>query len=494
MFVTSRHSEYFDCEGAKSVFKTAEDRRSAGDACGRRLTSCPRSWRRRRRPCRDRSAPPRCIEPDAAAPVDAPEPTLVRREQPPASADELERQAQQIIRELDSVRCDSTGSGFSSLDRVALKALKNNKNGVKSRSTNTLPTGAAEGRRLERCDGVRYGSSIVQIGGEEAPPPRPPPPVEPPHYTTPRNSSSSGGAGAVADSKHYSVPRKFSSNVIRLSIAIQDGHRLKQEKMLRQRDKFLAHFLESGRPEPSERRDGRRISPPHQSYDKDLHGVWSSLDEEDQIIARQQRSEKNVKRGGAKLNNHLLNGRRYFGESDGTSGGEGGRRPVRRPSGGGGSTAAAHSLPSSANSSDGPVASRVSAGSGRSVFLHATTVADIPPPSVLEQTAPTGSRANLAAPLPARERRKVARSFSLVAPFRPKNTREKEIVYENQTGQANGRPPRPPQRVRRDSRDSQLDEPPGRPVRKRQPVTRSVSMPKDARPAGFFRSREKTPR
>ncbi|XP_043245397.1 serine/arginine repetitive matrix protein 1-like [Amphibalanus amphitrite] len=1003
--------------------------------------------------------------------VDAPEPTLVRREQPPASADELERQAQQIIRELDSVRCDvrttpypvnnglrkepvrrtvsgqSTGSGFSSLDRVALKALKNNKNGVKSRSTNTLPTAPQKakvvdsdhvknnlikaeslkrgkagqfaskkvgdlakpiggstqhlnnvnllkdeamggrhrrgsesglvngihhhgnkvfskhfddedidpprtlhhpikrlsssdrdsyprvvdsssqtpsgfspvpgggdviytqvitgperarpevpprperqpvepyrprgfsyiGRRdadlIERAQTVedrsryiiekiarqrsrspayksgwtsqrvsgsmsppppvlppgetgevrrgRYGSSIVQIGGEEAPPPRPPPPVEPPHYTTPRNSSS-GGSGGSGGQQHYSVPRKFSSNVIRLSvsgshtssgdgspterrrsqsheatpppalhaprsrsssperyfygerrpaeprpvtrvtekrqaprrpsrepsaerhrqhnsqisrkvnghvtrevsggrdgarpgdattlerqrrreqraerggdrsdrerssespnrqgdnkkrikikfiydatrdepsdarlaryteyrgsdeadsasptpdtrsrhdvvqIAIQDGHRLKQEKMLRQRDKFLAHFLESGRPEPSERRDGRRISPPHQSYDKDLHGVWSSLDEEDQIIARQQRSEKNVKRGGAKLNNHLLNGRdrqrsslsseddrvrhssreddrvrhssrerstspervekpkkrgwlsstlsrldfksrrhpearrtastesggsstrpvarapsqpgprpplrrqarsasrdsrsgsrepapresvarevprrppgrtpsfsqRYFGESDGTSGGEGGRRPVRRPSGGG-STAAAHSLPSSANSSDGPVASRVSAGSGRSVFLHATTVADIPPPSALEQTAATGSRANLAAPLPARERRKVARSFSLVAPFRPKNTREKEIVYENQTGQANGRPPRPPQRVRRDSRDSQLDEPHGRPVRKRQPVTRSVSMPKDARPAGFFRSREKTPR
>ena len=182
---------------------------------------------------------------------------------------------------------------------------------------------------------------------------------------------------------------------------------------------------------------------------------------------------------------------RYFGESDGASGGEGDRRRTRRPSGGGGGGGGG-SLPSSVHSGDGPAggaagASRISSSSGRSVFLHATTVADIPPPATLEPADPRDSRADP----PARERRKVGRSFSLVAPFRPKTTRDKEIVYENQTGQANGRPPRPPQRLRRASRDSRLDE---RQTKSRQPVARSVSMPKDARPAGFFRNKEKTQR
>ena len=663
--------------------------------------------------------------------VDAPEPALVRRERPPTSTDELERQAQQIIRDLDAVECDvhttpyavnnglrkepvrRTASGQSStnalgsLDRLALRTLKNNKNGVKSSSTNTLPTSPHKGKvieadevknnlikaeslkrgkagqfsgkkvgdlgkpiggstqhlnninllkneamngrprrgseagllngihrhgdkvfsrkyeedetfiepprtihhpikrlsssdknstprvvdsasqtpsgfspvpggsdviytqviagpdrsrpevpprpdrapvepyrprgfsyigrrdadLIERAQSVedrsryiiekiarqrsrspaykagwtsqrvsasmsppppvlpagetgevrrgRYGSSIVQIGGEEAPPPRPPPPVEPPHYVAPRNRGSSGSGGGKGVQQHYSVPRRFSDNVIRLSVSgshtssadgspterrrsqsheatppptlrglrsqsssperyfygmsdegrhgetkpvrrvsekrpaprrpcrepsterrrqlsgqvsrkvsghasrevsesrdgarpgdattlerarrreeraaraererveraeraersdldrssespvrprdnkkkikikfiydstrdepsdarlakyteyrgsdeagsasptpdsrqnhdvvqidIQDGHQLNHEKMLRQRDKFLTHFLESGRPEPSERRDGRRISPGHQSYDKDLH-------------------------------------------------------------------------------------------------------------------------------------------------------------------------------------------------------------------------------
>jgi len=415
-----------------------------------------------------------------------------------------------------------------------------------------------------------------------------------------------------------------------VQIDIQDGHRLKQEKMLRQRDKFLAHFLEGGRPESSERRDGRRISPGQQSYDKDLHGVWSSLDEEDQITARHQRSEKttklsngNTKVGNGNLNNHVngvrdrqrislsseddsrprrtsrerssspavpapvkkrnwfsstlsrldfksrkqneakagrpvgrvssqtgprpapprvreaavresvareaaarretrsgsrdsrsgsrepaaapprrVPGRtpsfsqRYLGDSD-ASGENGGRRPVVRRRGSG-TARPPQSLTSSVNSSDpettAPGASRVSGSSSRSVFLHATTVADIPPPDALGsgEAAPTrGSRADLSAQPPTRERRKVGRSFSLVAPFRPKQP--KEIVYENNASQqqANGRPPRPPQRARRGSRDSLLDQ---REAKPRQPVARSVSMPKDTRPAGFFRGREKTAR
>ena len=337
-----------------------------------------------------------------------------------------------------------------------------------------LPAGESAGGEVRRG---RYGSSIVQIGGQEAAPPRPPPPVEPPHYVAPRHHDSSGSGGGNRGQQHYSVPRRPSDNVIRLSVSgshtssgdgspterrrsqsheatpppparesrsqsssperyfygerrhgetkpvrrvtekrpaprrppsrepsterrrqlsgqttrkinghvsrdisesrdgarpgdattlerarrreeraaraererteraergehsdrnrssesptrprdnkkkikikfiydatrnepsdarlakyteyrgsddaasaspppdsrqhhdvvqidIQDGHRLKQEKISRQRDKFLTHFLESGRPEPSERRDGRRISPGQQSYDKDLH-------------------------------------------------------------------------------------------------------------------------------------------------------------------------------------------------------------------------------
>ncbi|XP_037077798.1 zinc finger CCCH domain-containing protein 13-like [Pollicipes pollicipes] len=75
-----------------------------------------------------------------------------------------------------------------------------------------------------------------------------------------------------------------------------------------------------------------------------------------------------------------------------------------------------------------------------------------------------------------------------------KHPREREINYENRGGQANGRPPRAPQRSpqRRDSHDTELTEPAT--GRRRQPVSRSSSMPKGSRSAGWYRAEDRPAR
>ena len=206
----------------------------------------------------------------------------------------------------------------------------------------------------------------------------------------------------------------------------------------------------------------------------------------------------------------------------------------------------ANKLPlSSVNSSesDGSAAmqSGASAESQRSVYLHATTCADIP--TVLPANKLARQRAKSREDMSAlsgnsgstlRQSRHISRSYSVLAPWKPRHYRDKyEISYTNhQVGQPAGlvspstaaasstdvgKPPRIP-RARNPS--SHRDEnvivedyeptPPGLVIRPVQPsktanlVARSASMPKGgnnnnnsgggSRVAGWFRSKKKQPR
>lgn len=123
-------------------------------------------------------------------------------------------------------------------------------------------------------------------------------------------------------------------------------------------------------------------------------------------------------------------------------------------------------------------ASRVSTGSNRSVYLHATAVADIPVRRASEEV-PSERGVN-------RQSKKVSRSFSLLAPWKPRHYREKyEVEYDNREarearGEANNSkgalPPRPPRRPANEAPDSKK-------------VNRSQSMYKDSRLAGWLRRR-----
>lgn len=110
---------------------------------------------------------------------------------------------------------------------------------------------------------------------------------------------------------------------------------------------------------------------------------------------------------------------------------------LRGDGGGGGS--AGSSLQSSESENDshqGSRASHVSTGSNRSVYLHATAVADIPVQKGDESENPGVQR----------QTRKVTRSFSLLAPWKPRHAREvQNYEYDNNTRHA-ARPPRPPRR------------------------------------------------
>ncbi|KAK7074435.1 hypothetical protein SK128_019145, partial [Halocaridina rubra] len=121
-------------------------------------------------------------------------------------------------------------------------------------------------------------------------------------------------------------------------------------------------------------------------------------------------------------------------------------------------------------------ASHVSTGSNRSVYLHATAVADIPVRRGTDE-APSERGIN-------RQTKKVSRSFSMLAPWKPRHYRERyEMDYENHEahdgrGEANGKgalPPRPPRRPVNESNDKK--------------VNRSQSMYKDSRLAGWLRRR-----
>ncbi|XP_066946321.1 zinc finger CCCH domain-containing protein 13-like isoform X1 [Macrobrachium rosenbergii] len=122
-------------------------------------------------------------------------------------------------------------------------------------------------------------------------------------------------------------------------------------------------------------------------------------------------------------------------------------------------------------------ASHVSTGSNRSVYLHATAVADIPVRRGPDETPSERAMS--------RQTKKVSKSFSMLAPWKPRHYRERyEVDYENHEahdnkGEANNSkgalPPRPPRRQANDSHDKK--------------VNRSQSMYKDSRLAGWLRRR-----
>ena len=183
------------------------------------------------------------------------------------------------------------------------------------------------------------------------------------------------------------------------------------------------------------------------------------------------------------------------------------------------------SVTSSLNSSESePNAAN---GGQRSVYLHAACVADIPVNGEARKAPPpralsAESRDNLAAGAGAsnlQKSKKISRSISLLAPFKPKpvQNRYSEILYDNSGAYVpgTGKPPRPPpptarkgpatmQRDKKSASSSDLlndqagpkpsvviGEP--RTVQKRPTakVSRSVSMPKDTRLAGWFKKRKR---
>ncbi|XP_059089545.1 uncharacterized protein LOC131885497 isoform X2 [Tigriopus californicus] len=214
------------------------------------------------------------------------------------------------------------------------------------------------------------------------------------------------------------------------------------------------------------------------------------------------------------------------------------------------------SVTSSINSSESEQGSQGAGGSNanaqRSVFLHAACVADIPTPAEKRIPPPRAlsaeSRENLnrnatqgtgGGPPQSnlKNSKKISRSISLLAPWKPRNVqRNQEIHYNNGAmfnggggGGASGKPPRPPpvarrsatmQRDKKSASSSDLLQsdplpPPQSPPSPEMPmvigeqrsgvraatngaggkpsskVSRSVSMPKDSRLAGWFKKRKR---
>jgi len=147
--------------------------------------------------------------------------------------------------------------------------------------------------------------------------------------------------------------------------------------------------------------------------------------------------------------------------------------------------------------------------SNRSVYLHATAVADIP------SSKPQNGGENKMNGSNLQKSKKISRSISLLAPFKKQAPKEKEVLYDS-SGQIthSGKPPRaPPPPVRRTpgpdqpmSRDKKFasssdllqDEnevvmsyPEDSNSKSSSKVSRSVSMPKDTRLAGWFKKRKR---
>ncbi|XP_050705999.1 general transcriptional corepressor trfA-like isoform X2 [Eriocheir sinensis] len=98
-------------------------------------------------------------------------------------------------------------------------------------------------------------------------------------------------------------------------------------------------------------------------------------------------------------------------------------------------------------------ASRVSTGSNRSVYLHATAVADIPVRGGSRQTDRQSDRQT------DRQTKKVTRSFSLLSPWKPRHYRERyELDYERKT-QLPPRPPRRPPQQQEQQQQQQQQQP-----------------------------------
>ncbi|XP_018026691.1 histone-lysine N-methyltransferase, H3 lysine-79 specific isoform X2 [Hyalella azteca] len=143
---------------------------------------------------------------------------------------------------------------------------------------------------------------------------------------------------------------------------------------------------------------------------------------------------------------------RYFGESDremtrdGRSSGPGdyrslparsSRSPNKRPTRGGSAGSSLQSSESENDSHQGSRASHVSTGSNRSVYLHATAVADIP-----VQRDGESDRSGVQ-----RQAKKVTRSFSLLAPWKPRHPREPHHIEYDSRDTRHAKPPRPPRKT-----------------------------------------------
>ena len=157
----------------------------------------------------------------------------------------------------------------------------------------------------------------------------------------------------------------------------------------------------------------------------------------------------------------------------------------------------------------------------RSVFLHATAVADIPSAKPGNNGVALGESKQVAGASSnsLQKSKKISRSISLLAPFKKQTaaaaSREKEVIYDS-SGQIvhSGKPPRaPPAPIRKipadpmmamrdkkfaSSSDLLQDEAEVMsspedlgPAKISSKVSRSVSMPKDTRLAGWFKKRKR---
>jgi len=148
--------------------------------------------------------------------------------------------------------------------------------------------------------------------------------------------------------------------------------------------------------------------------------------------------------------------------------------------------------------------------SNRSVYLHATAVADIPSSKPLNSGENKMTGSNL------QKSKKISRSISLLAPFKKQAPKEKEVLYDS-SGQIthSGKPPRaPPPPARRipgpndqpmsrdkkfasssdllqDENEVVMSYPEDSNSKSSSKVSRSVSMPKDTRLAGWFKKRKR---
>lgn len=114
------------------------------------------------------------------------------------------------------------------------------------------------------------------------------------------------------------------------------------------------------------------------------------------------------------------------------------KRGTKVAGGGGSAGSSLQSSESENDSHQGSRASHVSTGSNRSVYLHAMAVADIP----VQKDGETSDKPGVQ-----RQTRKVTRSFSLLAPWKPKHAREpNSIEYDNKETRHAAKPPRPPRR------------------------------------------------
>ena len=140
---------------------------------------------------------------------------------------------------------------------------------------------------------------------------------------------------------------------------------------------------------------------------------------------------------------------RYFGESDSyephRSSGPGDYRSLplqssRRAKFSNKRNSVGNTFHSSESENEGSRASHVSTGSNRSVYLHATAVAEIP---VQRGGEDSSERSGVQ-----RQSRKVTRSFSVMAPWKPRHNREppQHYDYENEDSRQAAKPPRPPRK------------------------------------------------